>query len=428
MKIVQSGVACGKLMMSKTRRFCTEHRGFTLLWGCYAVALAIIYAVLPITYEANWLYFFRYLFRNGALPYIQCRVGYPPIGFLTYMPFAWLAGCNLTLFAFCQRAINGALLLSSMLLMYIVIDRVWGRRDAVLASAVFVASASTFRMNIVSNDVIALFFTLLALYFMLMKRSILAGMNIGFATMVKGFPALLFIPALKWFKDEKSVLRLAGAFFMTIYFISLPFLVLDPFMYVSTFVHHWTRGPWETVWALLDGWQSHGGFLHPDFDQFFYHFQLLRIYPLLRNDHAFYAWRYPDIPIALTICQFAIVAISYLLIGKKFDENSLLRDVGLIFLGYMLFFKGYSPQFTVFLLPMMLISLKGLWKVCLCVPLEISTILQLLAWGSEGWFTYDYHMPILVSGVIIRTATLIAAVGLLSFQLLKISKMEAGFQ
>jgi len=393
-----------------------NHKGFTFLLAIHIITIAIVFRIIPITYENNWFYFFTYLFENNSLPYIDYREGYPPLGFLIYMPIAYLANKNPVLFAYGMRIVNAVFLYLSLILTYLILYEVRGRRKAILGSIIFVVLPSMI-VSRFSNDIIALFFTLLAIRFMISRRATLTGLTIGLAFMIKGFPALLIIPALRWFKELKTRYKLLFSTFLVVYFLSLPFLIADPFMYISTFIHHGTRGPWETIWALIDGWQSHGGFIHPDFDQFFYHYQLLNIYPLLPNDHAFYAWRYSFLSTFLLGCELAMILVSYLLIGECKDGKTLLRGAGLTIIGYILFFKGYSPQFTAFVLPFILVSLSGFWMVFLSVLLDIATELQSFAWNPDIWLTHDLHLPILTSAIIIRTIVFVATVILLSIHL-----------
>ena len=60
-------------------------RLYLLLLG-YSIAIAISYS-LPMGLEGEeWHEFYSYLDRHGATPYIDVREGYPPLGFLIYMP------------------------------------------------------------------------------------------------------------------------------------------------------------------------------------------------------------------------------------------------------------------------------------------------------------------------------------------------------
>ncbi|MEM2876253.1 MAG: glycosyltransferase 87 family protein, partial [Candidatus Bathyarchaeia archaeon] len=393
----------------KFEDFLKEDVLFIYAWLGYSVILAIVYWWLPASFESNWLYFFTYLFENGALPYIDSRVGYPPLGFLIYLPLAKLSSGNLKTFMYSFRFLNAIFLLISQLLIYKIVKRIHGKRDALIAALTLFSLPSMALLSRFSNDVLSLFTTLLALYFLIERRIEAAGISIGIAAMVKGIPGLLILPALAWLRrfDERYKLFTSAA--ITVFVISLPFLIADPFMYISVYTHHGDRGPWETIWALVDGWLSHGGFIHPDFDQFIYQTQLRKIYPLRPNDHAFYAWKYQMLPTILPILEaISVVVPTYLLRRKEVevDSKSLLECVGAVFLGYILFFKGYSPQFTVFILPMVLVSLKGLKSVVLGVFLEVATELRGIICNALDCISRNIRIQMLEFTVLLRTITL----------------------
>ena len=91
-----------------------EHRKFLKIWLSYAVILALLYMVLPVTFEQNWLGFFEPM-KNGYLPYIDFHVGYPPIGFLIFLPLVFLSNFNLAIFSALMRTINIFFLLMAIL-------------------------------------------------------------------------------------------------------------------------------------------------------------------------------------------------------------------------------------------------------------------------------------------------------------------------
>ena len=406
-------------LATKLRIFYKENRSFVIAWFAYICVLSIVYWLLPPSYESNWLYFFEYLFENKAFPYIDSRVGYPPLGFLSYMPLAVLSGGNLTFFTYSLRTVNAIALSISLLLMYIILKEKLGKRRAFLTMIAAFSLPSLMLLSRLSNDILALFTTLLALYFLTRKKSRIAGMMIGIAAMMKGIPALLLLPAVIWTKKMGEQYRLFSSAVITVFVISLPFLMADPFMYLSVYIHHGDRGPWETIWALVDGWFSHGGFIHPDFDQFIYQTQLRKIYTPRPNDHAFYAWRYTSLPVVLFILEIVSVTTSVYLF-RRGGGKGLLKAVGAVFFGYIIFFKGYSPQFTVFMLPILLMSLKWPENVGLGILLDVSTELQVMAWNPWEFISRDLHRPLLVYAVLLRTIALALAFMMTNIRLYRI--------
>ncbi|MCP8323796.1 MAG: glycosyltransferase 87 family protein [Candidatus Methylarchaceae archaeon HK02M2] len=369
-----------------------------LLFIFYTVILAIIYLMaVPLELGYEWYNFYDYLNTNDVIPYIEYREGYPPIGFLPYFAVYFITGQNDLFFTYGFRALNLVLLISTLYLLFLIIKSLKGERKALQTSLIFALLPSIALTNAYSNDVIALFFSAFAIYYLIQRRPGLTGLMIGLGVMSKGFPLLLLIPSIFYFDKWKERYKLIRATAILILAISLPFLIFDFFTYYSTFIHHGTRGPWETVWALIEGWYSHGGFLHPAFDQFFYHTDLLNMYDLSPYDHVFYLWNYPWLPPLLTIAPFALILFGVLIFkGKK---QYILQFVGFTYFSYMFFFKGYSTQFSV-TSPFYVLIALGSYMVPLILVLESSQMLQWLTWNA-GWS--DQHYVLLVSAILIRT-------------------------
>jgi hypothetical protein len=388
-----------------------EHRTFLKIWLIYIALLALLYAILPVTFERNWLDFFVPV-RSGYLPYIDFHVGYPPIGFLTYLPFALLSNFDLMTFAAFMRIIDAFFLTMSIWLTYLIVYKIRGRRDAFLSAFMVMASFSTISYSRHANEPIALFFALLGVYFLLDKKAFSIGLAIGLGAMAKMIPGLLILPAIKRLELMKERILLIGVTCTVVLLLNLPFIISNPFMWWGTYSYNGARGPWETIWALMEGWYGHGGSeaLHPSFEVFIPYSQLTAIYQPSPYDHAFYAWNYPWLPTLLTILGFASLLLSYFLI----KEHDVVEGVALTLFLFMFFSKGYSPQFTIFMLPFIALAFAGVKKIGLCLMLEVATILQSLV-----WLPGLYSLSLLVFAVILRTATFALIIALLMMFFLK---------
>ncbi|MCJ7763423.1 glycosyltransferase 87 family protein [Candidatus Bathyarchaeota archaeon] len=383
---------------------------FALLVG-YSVAIAVSYAFPLGAGDMEWYSFYSYLDKHEAAPYIDVREGYPPLGFLIYEPFYYIFRDNPVAFSYSFRAINGTFLVATLFTLYLIIKEQYNEKRALKLSLYYAVLPSVIIANTYSNDVIALLPAALAIYMMVNKKALPCGILLGLATLGKGFPALLLIPAFIAFADSRDRIKLIGSALGVLVFASLPFMLINPLTYMSTFTHVGSRGPWETIWAIADGYYSHGGLLHPFFDKFFYHFNLLKMYPASHYDQAIYAWNFDQMPNILTLLQVAIVIIiSLAYSGRKKDAVPL---CGLLYISYMLFFKGYSTQFAVSTPFYALLATATGSPLLFLVPLEISHIMQMLSWNSifEPEFLRNEHLPMLMSAVIVRTivfASLIA--------------------
>lgn len=378
-------------------------RLYALIFG-YSIVIIVSYAIPVGLTNLEWYNFYSFLSTHKAIPFVDVREGYPPFGFLIYMPIYYIFQGNIQAFYYALRAVNGLFLVLTLFVLYLILKSTFNERRAVKLALYYAALPSVVIANVYSNDVIALFPAALAIYMMTKRKALLCGVLIGVAALCKGFPFLLLIPALVAFKNASDKLKVAGSAIFTVVFVSLPFMLMNPYTYISTFTHEASRGPWETIWALIDGYYSHGGLLHPYFDKFFYHFNLLQIYSASHYDHAVYDWNFDWMPLFLTVCQiFIIILVFWACTRRKWEIYSY---CGVLYVGYMLFFKGYSTQFAVST-PFYLLLATVNNPLPFLIPLEVSHILQMLAWGANiiaPELMRDWHLNLLVLAVVIRTA------------------------
>lgn len=371
--------------------------------AAYSILLTVLYAI-PSGLENEWYSFYAYLDCHGATPYLDVREGYPPLGFLIYMPIFHAFGFSRAAFSYGFRVINGLFLVATVASLYMILKQVFKGGKAMMLAFCYAGLPSVIVANIYSNDIVALLPASLAIYMMLRGRSLECGVLIGLATLGKGFPLLLIIPALRTFRGGRDRVKLLVSLGGTLALASLPFIMLNPLTYISTYTHHGSRGPWETVWALLEGYYSHGGLLHPYFDKFFYHSNLLVFYPPTPSDHAFYEWRLDFLPTFLTLGQAAIILA--LALSSHDDKRRIISLCGLVYVGYMLFFKGYSTQFSVSTQHYVLLA--ALERPLVFLPLlEVSHILQMISWMGFPLVPLellrDHHRVLLIFSIILRT-------------------------
>ncbi len=380
----------------------SKRRLYTLILG-YSIVVIISYAVPVGLRDPEWFYIYSYLDAHKAVPFVNVREGYPPLGFLIYVPLYYAFHGDVVAFNYAFRFLNGAFLVSTLFVLYLIMRSSFSERKATKLAVYYATLPSVVIANVYSNDVIALLPAALSIYMMRKKKALLCGVLIGVATLCKGFPFLLIIPALIAFSKDADKVKVVGSAILTVLLASLPFMLINPYTYISTFTHVGSRGPWETVWALIDGYHSHGGLLHPYFDKFFYHSNLLKIYSASHLDHAVYKWSFDWMPLFLTICQIIVVVLLSLAFWKHRRDAYVL--CGLLYIGYMLFFKGYSTQFAVSTPFYMLLAVVNN-PLPFMIPLELSHILQMLAWGSNiisPESLRNWHLPLLVSAIILRT-------------------------
>jgi hypothetical protein len=233
---------------------------------------------------------------------------------------------------------------------------------------------------------------LLGTWLLLRGQGLAAGVVTGLGFMTKVFPAILGPVGLKFLPQRREKMALfIGAALVTL-LIAAPFLALSPTYFIASYRAVFARSSWETIWALIDGYYSYG-----------------RVAPLgVRFDpstaeYIAYRSRIPTVPLAL---GFGILyAILWFRPVARTPRN-LVLFTAISTVGFLLYSKGYSPQFIIYVLPFVVVLLP--WRRAIGYSLALSAV-NLLEWplyhewfGNVSW--------VLMIAVIARTLLWIALI------------------
>ncbi|MFN8540981.1 MAG: glycosyltransferase 87 family protein [Thermomicrobiales bacterium] len=372
-------------------------------WLILLLAVAFRLPILFVTDGFDY-WFYRSLgelSNLGFYPYLDYWVEYPPV-------FPWIAvgAYRLTLLfpptLFREFDASFHLVLGSVLVLadLVVVALVGalslrlappgeGLRRMILYAALFWPVV----VAIGWYDTLPCAILLLGLWFLLRNQGLEAGAMTGLGFMTKVFPAILGPVGLKFLPQRREKVALfIGAAAVTL-LIATPFLALSPTYFIASYRAVFARSSWETVWALIDGYFSWG-----------------KVAPLgVRFDpttaqYIAYRSRVPTIPIAV---GFAILyAILWFRPVARTQRNMALFTA-ISTLGFLLYSKGYSPQFIIYVLPFVVVLLP--WRRALGYSLALSAV-NLLEWplyhewfGNVAW--------LLIFAVVARTLLWIALIG-----------------
>ena len=219
-------------------------------------------------------------------------------------------------------------------------------------------------------DGIALFFMLLALELLLAERRFLSAITVGVGFLVKIVPLLILPVALRrlWYQYRENS-RDAGveiglyavAVGLTIMLVLVPFLIVGPQWVLTSFRSMIGRSSWETIWAVAEGYYGFG-LVAGD-----------RLNPAETNFAVHQGW-----PAGIWWLITLIFVGIYVFIFTRRADYSLPRNVvaftGLTVTLFMLYSRGYSPQFLVYLLPWILLLMpngRGLTYMLVLTGLNI---------------------------------------------------------
>jgi len=218
-------------------------------------------------------------------------------------------------------------------------------------------------------DAVALFFLLLGLELILRGRLFSSAASVAFGFLVKVTPILMVPVALRHLWDSaesrRESLQDCALFGMTtlltILALSLPFLLTQPAWLLTTARAIMGRSSWETVWAVMEGYLGFGAVggdrLNPAETSFAIHDSIL--------------------PWGIITLAFAIF---YLIAWTRPADYRRPRNVvafaGLTITLFLLYSKGYSPQFLVYLLPFVILLFPSGRGVAYCLLLTLLNVLE----------------------------------------------------
>ncbi len=221
-------------------------------------------------------------------------------------------------------------------------------------------------------DPLAVLSLLLGLAWLLEGKALPAGLAIAFGILTKWFPGLLLAAAWRWLPPRRALVLTAAA-------LGIPLLVwggfylASPELTAASLVSQAAKGSWETVWSLLDGNFNTGSFGA----------LAERIDPLT----AVVARGNPArLPPLLTLAPFALAGFILFLRSYSLTARQTTAFLGLAYTLFFLWSPGWSPQWVLYLLPLVLLALPELQGRLAACSLALVNLLEWPVLLSRGYF------------------------------------------
>jgi hypothetical protein len=240
-------------------------------------------------------------------------------------------------------------------------------------------------------DPLAVFCMFLGVDLLLSDRDIAGGLALGVGVLVKLFPVLGLV--VLWRQPFRRIVKM-GLITAGVAVIGYGTLwLLSPDFTQASLISQFTKGSWETIWALIDGNYRTGNFGPV----------ALRLDAELLSAGQGNPAR---IPTWLTLFVFGSAGLWGLTQMKKDTPKARMIALGWAFALLFLWSSGWSPQWLLFLVPLMLLVFP---KTMGLIGSLVFILVNLLEWPvilSRGWFHY---LPVTV---LLRTLILL----LIAFQ------------
>ncbi|GEM_PF-1431508 len=357
------------------------------------------------------------LAAGGAYPFVNYWVEYPPffpwLSVLAYKLSALLPSWVDQRFWF-NLALHGLIIpfdIANVVLIYQLSKHVNAEGLAIKSAWLYAILFVPLFVVLGWFESIALCFTLLALWVILSDQPIPAGIAIGLGILVKPYVALIGVVALLIYlrKDKRALIQLvklivAGA--VTLLLGLLPFLIAAPQMVVAHLDTLLTLPGWSSPYALIDGVIKHVDPKVADrFDV------ALAASPLVPS----------RIPWGLVTAAFGVIYLVILwramkrvsslhsapaqtghradAVGRA-EARTAIGLAALTFIFYLLWSKGFSPQWVLYLIAFLCILLPNFLGTVLIALLEALFVLE---WPIT-FILLNAEASYLTALVVVRTA------------------------
>jgi uncharacterized membrane protein len=341
---------------------------------------------------------------NGHVPYRDFFMEYPPGALAVFVPPAAATNAHYNAAFKGLMALCGVLMLALVAFVLLRLDasarRMW---VAVLLVAVSPVALGPISLN--TYDAWPALLTIAALALLLVGRNVLALAVLGLAFAAKVYPVVLLPVALVWiWRTHGRSRALAGsaAFAAVALAVTLPFLVLAPHGLVESFRAQAARGLQI---------ESLGAQVLVAADQ-------LGLYSVTVAHHTRGAVSYDlrgSLPQALgalssALQLAAVLAVAWLYARGRDEGHRLVAAFAAAVAGFLAFTRFFSPQYLVWLVPLVpLVDSAAAWAL-LAVALSLDQVWffhyrSIVELGGRSWFVLARDLLVVVLfAVVLRRA------------------------
>lgn len=339
------------------------------------------------------------LSKDGKLPFRDWWSEFPPVWFLTTTGVYQMlgAGANYTSWSMVLGLLVLAFDVGNLWLIRAIGERLHGGSSGMALAWIYAVSVAPLVFIWWDFEAVVTFFLLLGLYLLLGHRGTRAMVAIALGALTKFTPALV-LGAIWRFRQPRIALRhtlvVAGVFIVAY----LPLLAQNAAMTTPSLTAQFSKASYQTVWALIDG-NYHTG----NFGSVESHFDPAQANALQGNPPRVPWWVRLGIAAAMGLFVYART--------RRFDDKGMVAFIGITLLIFFLQAQGWSPQWVVQIIPLVLLTFPTRDGVLITVILSLVTFAEypflfIRTGDSGGEITGALVMPFVIL-VLARTGILI---------------------
>lgn len=296
-------------------------------------------------------------------PFIQHWIEYPPIFPFLCELFHIASGGSEFIFSFILTFFLAGAGAGGIYLFHQIAAQIFPPDDARLRTLLYFGLTAALPYTWWYFEPLVILFILAANLALLHQKDRQAGLWIGLGILTKWFPVFL-LPALWRRSHWKRALRVSLiALGLTVLVFSLLYLA-SPEMTKASLIVQPGRSSWQTLWALIDGNLVLGNI---------FEFKA-RLDPTLASTRTGFP---PIIPTWATLILFGGLGLFFLLKSRpQLGFQNFLAVQGFTWVIFLTWANGWSPQWILYLLPLILLTLPVKTGLLLSTGLTLLTLIE----------------------------------------------------
>ncbi|NJL56840.1 DUF2029 domain-containing protein, partial [bacterium] len=276
----------------------------------------------------------------------------------------WSAAIGLILLAFET---------GNLVLMRLIGGRLYGRAMGLSLAWIYALTVAPLVFMWWNFESMVAFFLLLGLWWLIRKRDLRSAVAVAVGALTKFTPALLFGAVIRFREPGRAAryIALATAIFALVY---APLLMRNAEMTMPSLTAQFGKASYQSVWALIDGNYRTGNFgtVEDHFDPDF-------VNEVQGNP--------PVVPSFVRLAVAGAIGLFVFLRTRRFDDIGVVSFTAITLLIFFLQSQGWSPQWLVQIIPLVLLAFPTRNGVL------ITIVLSMLAF---------FEYPVLFVGRVIR--------------------------
>jgi len=259
-----------------------------------------------------------------------------------------------------------------------IADRIYGPAEGFARTAALFALLAPLPYTWWFYDLLPLCLLLAGIWWCIQDQPVRSGLALGLGILMKWFPGLALAAVLRC-RSRRDFLRIAGvALALAVLAFGILWLA-SPEMTRASLSSQAGRTSWQTVWAYLDGNRTTGWFVYWD-----WRLDPAQAYVPRGNPPVISPW--------LTLPIFVAAGLFLFWRARVASDRSLISFIGITFVIFLMWSPGWSPQWVLYLPPLILLTLPIGQGVTLSLALLAITLFEYPLAINQFWYRAVFAM------------------------------------